>query len=526
MSINLFSYITRLFSLPPDFSRLKTNAITFSLLLLCIMEPTWALADNQTDHPLISRFKGSINFNKEIFDYIDLEIPVGKIDDAKSTKNIKKIEGKGTFISYMLGRETAQFEFIKALKQQIKSSGFKILFKCETAKDIKKSPCGNDFLNLASTSRTFQGVSSGCGSASDSFFISAVLEQKNKKNTYLYLCSNKRTVAQSIIEEKEFDSGKLTINTDDYSPTSESLSGLSTQTHKDIDNSRDHALISRYKGSYITQYDVADFIRASLPVKPVTQYKTRPEKDFTSASGKGTVITYRTQKGVSQYQVLKNYENALKKSAIDILFQCTGSKECGENMREFVSLAQYIEGDQIRHDCGSNSSSYITARMKTPANKNIYLFYCINPEPWMQITQVIIEEKSMQNNLVSVSADEMKKTVQEKGKIALYGIHFNTNSAKIKPESETSLKEIARFLSENPKMKLYIVGHTDNEGKEKYNMSLSQKRGESVIQKLTQKFGIAKNRLKARGVGPLVPVSTNRESEGRKLNRRVELVEM
>ncbi len=559
MSINLFSYITRLFSLrhvlslkrsltllmrqkrktnsylsiaytnmmrSANFFRLNVNSITYSFILLCIMAPTGAIADNQTDHPLVSRFKGAINFNKEVFDYIDLEIPVGRIDDANSTKNIKKIEGKGTFISYMLARETAQFEFIKTLNQQIKASGFKVLFKCETAIDIKKSPCGNDLLNLTGTSRVFRGVSSGCGSYSDSFFISAVLEQKNRKNTYLYLCSNKRTVAQSIIEEKEFDSGKLTINTKDYRPTTESLSGLSRQTHKDIANARDHALISRYKGAYITEYDVADFIRTSLPINPVNQYKTRPEKDFISANGKGTFISYRTQKGVSQYQVLKNYESALKKAGIDILFQCTGSKECGENMREFSTLGKYIDGDRIRHDCGSNSSSYITARIKTAENRNTYLFYCINAEPSMQITQAIIEEKSIQTNLVLVSADEMKKSVREKGKIAIYGIHFNTDSAKIKPESEASLKEIARFLSENPEIKLYIVGHTDNQGKEKYNMSLSQKRGESVIQALTKKFGISKNRLQARGVGPLVPVSSNRENTGKELNRRVELVEM
>jgi OOP family OmpA-OmpF porin len=63
-------------------------------------------------------------------------------------------------------------------------------------------------------------------------------------------------------------------------------------------------------------------------------------------------------------------------------------------------------------------------------------------------------------------------------------------------------------------------------GKLEYNMELSLKRAESVVDALVNTHGIAASRLQAQGVGPLCPVSTNSTEEGRKLNRRVELVEM
>jgi len=69
------------------------------------------------------------------------------------------------------------------------------------------------------------------------------------------------------------------------------------------------------------------------------------------------------------------------------------------------------------------------------------------------------------------------------------------------------------------------VGHTDMTGTLAYNMDLSSKRAQAVVDVLARDYGIASDRLQAQGVGPLCPVSTNRTEEGRKLNRRVELVE-
>ena len=110
-------------------------------------------------------------------------------------------------------------------------------------------------------------------------------------------------------------------------------------------------------------------------------------------------------------------------------------------------------------------------------------------------------------------------------KVAIYGIYFDFNKADVKPESDPTLIEITKLLSQNPNLKLYVVGHTDNVGKFDYNMKLSQTRANAVIQALVSRYGVDRNRLKSYGVGPLAPVQPNKTEEGRAKNRRVELVE-
>jgi len=126
--------------------------------------------------------------------------------------------------------------------------------------------------------------------------------------------------------------------------------------------------------------------------------------------------------------------------------------------------------------------------------------------------------------MVTVDAAAMAKDIAATGRVALYGIYFDTDKADIKPESEPTLEEIATLLKQDPKLKLYVVGHTDNVGGYDYNTKLSQRRAASVVNTLTTKHGIQAVRLTAAGVGLLAPVAPNDTEEGRAKNRRVELV--
>lgn len=130
----------------------------------------------------------------------------------------------------------------------------------------------------------------------------------------------------------------------------------------------------------------------------------------------------------------------------------------------------------------------------------------------------------MQQAIVA-DASSMGQSIRSTGKVSLYGLYFDSGKAQIKPESETSLKEIAKLLKENPAFNLYVVGHTDNVGSFDANMKLSQARSLSVVQELVNKYGIAPGRLKGHGAASLAPLASNVTSEGKALNRRVELVE-
>jgi outer membrane protein OmpA-like peptidoglycan-associated protein len=107
----------------------------------------------------------------------------------------------------------------------------------------------------------------------------------------------------------------------------------------------------------------------------------------------------------------------------------------------------------------------------------------------------------------------------------VYGIYFDTGKSDVKPESDAALREIAKLLSQEAKLKLYVVGHTDSVGQLDANMKLSQARAEAVSKTLAAKHGVAASRLKAMGAGPISPVASNATEDGKAKNRRVELVE-
>jgi len=114
--------------------------------------------------------------------------------------------------------------------------------------------------------------------------------------------------------------------------------------------------------------------------------------------------------------------------------------------------------------------------------------------------------------------------VKEGMAITLRGVYFDLNKATIKPESHSALQDAANIMNENPTIRVEIQGHTDSQGSDEYNKTLSQRRAQSVVTYIIQNFGIAADRLVATGFGEAKPVADNATPEGRALNRRVEFV--
>lgn len=106
---------------------------------------------------------------------------------------------------------------------------------------------------------------------------------------------------------------------------------------------------------------------------------------------------------------------------------------------------------------------------------------------------------------------------------AVYGIYFDFDSAKLRPESEPALKEITDALKHNPAWHVTIEGHTDNIGGDAYNVELSTRRAEAVKQALVKHYSVLAERLSSAGFGASRPKAANDTVEGRALNRRVEL---
>jgi outer membrane protein OmpA-like peptidoglycan-associated protein len=106
--------------------------------------------------------------------------------------------------------------------------------------------------------------------------------------------------------------------------------------------------------------------------------------------------------------------------------------------------------------------------------------------------------------------------------IRMNNVFFDFDKATLRSESRMELDRWVKMLKENPTVVLEIEGHTDNIGDTNYNQRLSEKRVKSVAQYLVEQ-GVASKRLETRGFGERKPIASNKTSEGRQKNRRVEV---
>jgi outer membrane protein OmpA-like peptidoglycan-associated protein len=117
---------------------------------------------------------------------------------------------------------------------------------------------------------------------------------------------------------------------------------------------------------------------------------------------------------------------------------------------------------------------------------------------------------------------DLRQQLEQSGSVAIYGIHFDTASSKLRPDSLTSLETVLQLIKGRKGSHWIIGGHTDNQGGAAYNLDLSEARAKSVVAWLTA-HGVAANSLVAQGFGLTRPVADNGTESGRALNRRVEV---
>lgn len=130
------------------------------------------------------------------------------------------------------------------------------------------------------------------------------------------------------------------------------------------------------------------------------------------------------------------------------------------------------------------------------------------------------------NVRIAVGAPDMRSKLLTEGKLVTYGIYFDVNKDVVKPESYGTLKSIAGILTENPDVRVRIIGHTDSDGADPANLDLSKRRGASVKNELVKTFGVDASRLESDGLGETQPIAPNDSPANKALNRRVELIKL
>jgi OmpA-OmpF porin, OOP family len=286
------------------------------------------------------------------------------------------------------------------------------------------------------------------------------------------------------------------------------------QATRDVAGSRDFAGIGRFAGSVISGYQVKDFDAARMQAAP---FKDDKPADARRLEGKITRIAYRTNPGPSILEVSRNFETQLAKAGFEKLLDCDTDACGGIPFSEAIDALpipqMWVDGFNYRYYAGR----------KTEGGRETYASVIVsenNRDIYAQL--VVAEVAAIENKMVDAAV--MAKGLRETGRIALYGIYFDTDKTEVKPESRPTLEQIAKLLASQVSLNVFIVGHTDNQGPYAYNLDLSRRRAEAIAAELVKNYAVSAPRLRTAGVGLLAPVGPNATEAGRALNRRVELV--
>ena len=327
----------------------------------------------------------------------------------------------------------------------------------------------------------------------------------------------------------------------------------------DIAGAKDTRLVGRFAGSMIVAYDIKDYDEIKLPLAPLKPVADKNKRDahnntvFEPAQskaleGRRTRLVYLLPDNVAPLQAVRNYQNEITGKGGKTLFECKAN-ECGgdagrssEGGGGDQSVAMYLwPADNIKTKAFTNGNCAQTLRisdqryaaLELPASKayvSVLAYsgkddlYCKAFNNRTLVVVDVLEQKAMEQKMVTVKAEEMAQAINSNGRVALYGLYFDTARADVKPESKETLEQIARLLSGSPAMKLLVVGHTDNVGEFGSNMDLSKRRADAVIAVLASQYKVDRKRLTPVGVSFASPIASNASEDGKAKNRRVELV--
>lgn len=314
----------------------------------------------------------------------------------------------------------------------------------------------------------------------------------------------------------------------------------------DIPGGKDHSLLKRFSGSEIIGYQAKnydEYILALAGGAPGTGFGKEQHIE-----GKLTRILYRVPAGHTTIEVFRNYENMLKTDGFEPLFSqaAQGFEWPGYFNEKFYLQSHSLSGRETNPlSSGTTKEQRYQAVKKAVNGKDTFIAVLITESTGTKyfppagkddkdgiaiaagdlvVAVDVVETDKVDDSMVKVKAEDMAKTLAEKGKVDLYGIYFDVDKTEVKPESAPTLEQVAKLLKDMPDLKLQVGGHTDNTGDKAHNQTLSEGRAQAVVKALTSPpYAAPAARLVAKGFGDTQPVADNGTEAGKAKNRRVEL---
>lgn len=276
-------------------------------------------------------------------------------------------------------------------------------------------------------------------------------------------------------------------------------------------------------GARVLKQVQSDFATYPLIVEKIDQRGGIKGNISSTRTVEGELLqtTYRLDTGTAA-KVAKHIADYLQQSGYKLLYSCDGAV-CGPT---FTQASPGYRQAREAFNAAAGAQYYRAFRKPKPLGDRYVAVQAVQAgaDAPVHVQLDVLQVEARVVSAITISATEMARQLETRGRVALYGLYFETDSAEIKPASRATLAEVAKLLARKPDLKLLVVGHTDSRGSFQYNLKLSRRRAHAVVDALVNKYGIDPRRLKPFGVSYAAPRASNANPYGRSRNRRVELV--
>jgi outer membrane protein OmpA-like peptidoglycan-associated protein len=293
----------------------------------------------------------------------------------------------------------------------------------------------------------------------------------------------------------------------------------------------DHPLVGRYDGAAQRLRQARDFAEMRIVTAPVLGADRAPggpranERNSQAVAGRTTRLRYEGPDGRSPLELVRNWQDRMERAGFRTVFACQ-ARACGGTGADLWFAVTEALPINAAMPSTWDGQAYAALRLERPQGDVWVSILSVTGNAGRPVTLIdVVEARGMETDrIVFVDAAAMERAIAATGRVALYGIRFDTDRADPRPDSRATLEEIATYLRANPAVAVVIAGHTDNQGAFDYNVDLSRRRAAAIVGILTRDFGIAPARLTPFGAGMAAPVAANDAEAGRAQNRRVEIV--
>ena len=226
--------------------------------------------------------------------------------------------------------------------------------------------------------------------------------------------------------------------------------------------------MKRYAGSEIIGYRGPKFDEFLLPLGRPKEMSPPSYEKSQKVEGLVSRGTYVAPVGRSPAELLRNYKMEFQRLGLVTLYEKGGSDKGWFG----PTLDQIAEEDQLGQILAYNESQERLLVGKSKDAQPVYYYVFVTaykdgviPDRLHDMVAkdralaevIVIQPQKMEENMAFVNAASMSSSINDAGKVALYGIAFDTDKDALRPDSRPTLQEIAKLLASNPRLNLHVV---------------------------------------------------------------------